>query len=655
MTKRDVEDSSMIVVLQQQVDALSAELQQAKERSQQEQREHANMMAKLEEASRAKVAFFANMSHEIRTPMNAITGFSQLMMATDLTDKQRYYLQQVTNGSDELLCLINALFDLSKLESGTLKLDVGVLMLDEMVKRLQQSLFSQAEKKGLLLDFQVDTSVPDRLIGDGGRIYQILSILVENGIKFTEQGTVGLQIKFIPIHGSDQQQSGDGGMQGQLDIVVTDSGIGMDSALRTRLFRPFTLGDDSLTRQQGGSGLGLAICYRLLTLMEGTITVVSALGEGSQFHVTIPLMVEKNDETLPAESLVGRCVMVVDDRAINRQIAHEILSDWGMEVIEAEDGADAIRLLREMPCDLVLMDLLMPVMGGLEASRTIRTQAEFAALPIVAMTGNSSAQDREECLAAGMNDVLVKPIDFDTLPQQLLAWLQRSDGAILAPQCEELAPSQEHKMVGNALVSLSPVIADVDRDRALWALGGNEVLYRQLLDHFPIEHGQTLSNLRQALLQHDWATGERLAHTLKSSAASLGASLLADRAAQVEHCLHGEEMPTQAALQDLEEGCDALRHLLSTREDSATVSQAVNNRADGSSLSESDWEQQVEQLCSALGRGEERAIAMLEEMLPHLRAIDASGAEKVSQLVDGFDFVAAVQLLKQLTPTTEER
>jgi len=318
-------------------------------------------------------------------------------------------------------------------------------------------------------------------------------------------------------------------------------------------------------------------------------------------------------------------------------------------VDEAEDGAEAIRMVQQQPYDLVLMDILMPVMGGLEAARYLRNQAQFASLPIVAMTGNSTEEDRVECLAAGMDDVLVKPIDFDELPQQMRRWLARGEVDCRSGEMPEASPPmQEGKSRVEAtfsLPSLAPVVDDEDRDRAVRILGGNLALYSQLMRYFPVEHGDTPAKIRQAVARHDLAEGERLAHSLKSSAASLGAGRLMEISAQVEQQLRAGAVPHSQTLQMMTDACEELVQLLGNTHVSALSSQQQLTNM----VSVMEIEQQLEQLAEALRRGEERAISMLEELLPSLQLLGKEEAAQLQQLVDGFDFVAAAALLQQMS------
>ncbi|MDX8412575.1 MAG: response regulator [Mariprofundales bacterium] len=632
MDQLPMNEQKSVAALQQKVAMLSDQLQQSEKALHKQRKLTKVMKARALDATRLKIAFFANISHEVRTPMNAIMGFTQLMQETELTEQQFAYLQQITAGGEALMRLIDALFDLSSFESGNVELKNDTVVLRELVERLSSRLLPDAESKGLAFDIHLHDSVPDQMVGDRHRIEQILCNLVENAIKFTEQGRVALDIDYTPLEPSDAEESG---MDGVLKVSVKDSGIGIDHALNARLFQPFSLGDDSLTRRQGGSGMGLAICHHILRLMGGEITVSSVEGEGSDFRVSIPLRL-----AVPStDSLIGRKVLLVDDSMSNRQIANEILSDWGIVVMEAEDGAQAIRMLKSERCDLVLMDLLMPVMGGLAATREIRNDARFSSLPIVAMTGNSGKDNRLECLAAGMNDVLSKPINFDVLPQQLLAWLHdtgKSAADLVAPG---------HDVKPATMPSMLPAIADADRDQALWALGGQQALYAQLLEYFPTEHASTPTQIRMAMDQCDFITCERLAHTLKSSASSLGARLLMESAAELEQLFHAGEKATEAMLQILAQRCTQLVQLGLDQRDLKAGGRVADCQL---LLPHADFMAKIEELSSALIRGEERAIAMLEEMLPQLQDLDRAGADEISTLVDGFDFVAAAARLQQM-------
>ena len=374
-----------------------------------------------EAANRAKSAFLANMSHEIRTPMDAIIGLGRLALLTNLTEKQRDYLNKIESSSGTLLHLIDDLLDLSKVEAGKLTLETITFSLAACLTTVRSVIQVKAVEQGLDFPITVTPEVPTLLIGDPFRLEQILINLLGNAVKFTDQGEVSLEVTAVSA-GADETVL--------VTCTVRDTGIGMTADQRANLFQPFTQADCSTTRRYGGTGLGLSISRQLVELMGGQIGVESEPGRGSVFRFTVPLVRGR----LPAESapplldpalitatLRGRRVLVAEDNTINQQVARELLQKVGMVVTIAGDGRAAAAAATEFGVhfDVVLMDLQMPVMDGYEATRLIREQWPSDRLPIIAMTAYASQEELDRCLKSGMNDHLTKPV----LPERLYACL----------------------------------------------------------------------------------------------------------------------------------------------------------------------------------------------------------------------------------------
>ncbi len=394
--------------LEEQVAARTAELMRVNE-------ELRRAKEAAEEASRLKSQFLANISHDLRTPMNGIIGMTALALRTKLDEQQRDYLTTVLESAESLLCLLNDILDFSKIEAGKLTLEEIPFDLRELVEQTVKSLRVDAQSKGLTVNWKVDPAVPARLTGDPTRLRQILNNLVSNAIKFTERGQVDVEIKLV--------SATDGEVF--LHIAVRDTGIGIPPEKMEEIFEPFTQADGSTTRRFGGTGLGLSIASRLARMMGGRIWVESEVGKGSTFHVALRFAVAQPHAGQPAATEVeagshprtALRILLAEDNPINQKVIVKILEVEGHQVTVASDGNEAVELAGREAFDLILMDVQMPTMSGLEAARLIREREHVTGghIPIVALTASAMKGDRERCLEAGMDDYLSKPVRPDAL------------------------------------------------------------------------------------------------------------------------------------------------------------------------------------------------------------------------------------------------
>ena|GEM_PF-3101819 len=502
---------------------------------------HAKILA--EEASRVKSDFLASMSHEIRTPMNAILGMTYLCLQTGLTDKQHGYVEKIQGAANTLLSLINDILDFSKIESGKFILEKAPFRLSDTLRSLWDLVAFRAEERGIVFRMDVDPGVPSAFVGDSLRLNQILLNLCNNAIKFTEKGHITLTIKpegLQPINGSP-----DAPAAAKLLFTVEDSGIGMTKEQIGKLFNPFVQADGSITRKYGGSGLGLSISKYLVESMGGEIWVESRFRVGSAFRFTVILEVVDDSaensllRTQPADesaheedwrvSPIMASILLVEDNEINQEIAIELLTQAGAEVNVARNGVEAIAMVGAARYDLVLMDVQMPIMDGLEATRQIRKMIGFPAreLPIIAMTAHAMKGDYEKSISAGMNDHITKPIDPKELYNTLRKWL--------APKTKEHNGGNE-KMAGETQGGLRDQ-PGISIAQGLKYINGNEKLFVMLLKKFPAQFQNAAAEITSFLAEGKIEDASRIAHSVKGSGSTLGMAELASAAAALEQSI----------------------------------------------------------------------------------------------------------------------
>ncbi len=484
-----------------------------------------------EVANRAKSEFLANMSHEIRTPLNAIIGLGHLLARDLREDEQKARLEKIITAARHLLQIINDILDLSKIEAGRLDLEANDFDPGAMLEGTLELVREQAEQKGLQLSLDLDM-LPSRVRGDALRLGQIVLNFASNAVKFTPHGSVAIRGRVLSTAGE----------QSIVRFEVADTGIGVDASQCERMFQPFEQADPSTTRKYGGTGLGLAISRRLTELMGGRIGVDSTLGKGSTFWVEVPLQLRPASAgrqpsaaagappCAEHDRLCGRRILLAEDNPVNREVAVAILRGTGAVIDTAENGQEAVDMASTTRYDLILMDMQMPVMDGITATRLLRSRDELRKLPILAMTANAFAEDRQRCIDAGMNDHITKPVEPQALCEKIWRWLPTDAPAADLPTPPAVQAGEE-PVDDDPLAPLAG-LHELDVATGLQYVLDDREIYLGLLRLFAeSDYGKLL---QESIDAGDAVALRRAAHSIKGGAATIGATALSLAAAELE-------------------------------------------------------------------------------------------------------------------------
>jgi len=592
-----------------------------------------------ETANRAKSAFLANMSHEIRTPMNTIVGLTHLLRRGSTTPAQETQLAKIESAAGHLVLIINDVLDISKIEAGKMVLEETDFHLGILLDNVYSLVAEQARSKGLAVEVHAD-ELPLWLRGDATRVRQALLNFAGNAVKFTDTGFVALRAQVVEDQGDEIL----------IRFEVEDTGIGIEPEQQAHLFKAFEQADASTTRKYGGTGLGLAISQRLARLMGGDAGVRSVPGEGSTFWFTARL--HRGKGIMPPEvdrpaggaevalrRHAGARILLVDDVDMNREVASLLLQGTGLVVDTATNGQEAVEKVRANPYSLILMDVQMPVMDGLEAARAIRRMPGRAAIPILAMTANAFEEDRRACIDAGMVDFIPKPVDPGMFHATLLKWLQPGRAGVLPVTKSAPAEPVDVPVVETSADRPPAGLPGLDVARGL-AIWRKPEVFRKFLRKFAVDYADSVRSMMQSVARNDTAPAAALAHKMKGAAANLALTDVAGLAGEVDRSFK--------AGQDATELLDRLQQALDTALISiagyAPEEQAA--AAGGASIDAARVASGLAELLRALDAdnpdGAEPVLKQLEALLP------ASSLQSIHDMLAEFDFRGAEAATRQV-------
>lgn len=587
-----------------------------------------------EDATNAKSDFIANMSHEIRTPMNAIIGLLHLLRRTKTDKKQDDYINKMNNASNNLLGIINDILDFSKIESGNIEIEHVDFDLDELVDNIIGLLQIKIENKDLELILFIDKNVPKMLNGDPLRIGQILLNLAANAIKFTPKGKIEIKCVVDNIDNNTVI----------LKFSVIDTGIGLTSDQTKKLFKSFSQADTSTTRKYGGTGLGLSISKKLTELMDGHIDVQSVYEKGSTFSFTFKckiidsIKIKDNAKSLKPTSneilLKGRGIkiLLVEDNKINQQVIIEIMEQDNVSIDLAENGIEALEMVRNNIYNIVLMDLQMPDMDGLTATEIIRRTIPLDKLPIIAMTGNAISGVRDEVLNAGMNDYITKPIDIDNMFRTINKWID------VSPVIED---TNENVVV--------PEINYLDCKEGMIRFNNDSNAYIKLVKKFKKSNEFTFDKINDLFIHKNYDECSKYIHMLKGVSGNLSATYIYNCCIKLEESLaRDDDELTAVLLIELEEDINNVFHSISTYESILDIS--VKNYDDVNVINNiDDIREEILKLDSYLKNNNMECKDLLEEIIP--RVVEMSLKQNLLSIMDHiehYDFEYSIEIINRL-------
>ena len=608
-------------------------------------------------ANEAKSRFLASMSHEIRTPMNAIIGMSDLMRTDNLDETQEAYLDDIKRMSRSLLQIINDILDFSKIEAGKFELLPIDFSMDEMFDHIVSMSNFSATVKELAFNAKMADDVPKVIFGDDARIRQIIVNIINNAIKYTKEGSIDFNV-FL-LNPNAYKKSKDSNAV-NVAFTIKDTGIGIRQEDMPKLFDTFARMDNYANRGIRGTGLGLSICKQLVEMMGGEISIKSEYGKGSEFTVVLPLLkgnssrIEHNEVTMFVNANNDVKALVVDDNNINLKVAVAYLARHHINADTAQDGLQAIEMIKETAYDIVYMDHMMPEIDGIEATKRIRVLdgERFKTLPIIALSANAVSGAKEEFLKAGMNDFISKPIDPMLLNKSLLRWLPANKIDILRLEKQPAAVAASGKSSANQMA--------LNRELGIQYSCGDEDLYNKLLRSFLREYREAVSRITTAFDNNDSPLALRIAHTLKSTAAQIGAGELSKAAAAMEKTISETNKYNEDEMKNFD---TALKAVLAEMDDIEVLNPAAGKPVTENSVAEDS---------DAKNFDMEKAADFINELLPLLETGNTKCMEYTGQIreilspvfseanaiaieIEDFHFSKAAQLLADIKNNVNQK
>lgn len=497
------------------------------------QKELIKSVKQADDATRAKSLFLANVSHEIRTPMNSIIGLSELAIQNRKPEKIFEYLEKINSSANSLLKIINDILDFSKIESGKAELEVLPFNIISIIENIRTMLDFKLKEKSLNWKFNYDPNLPELLIGDSLKVQQVLINLLHNSIKFTDKGDIGINIQ---KYTEDENSI-------KLKIFVSDTGIGITEEQIHKLFKPFSQAENSTQRKFGGTGLGLSIIKKILEMMQGSITVQSEVGKGTEFSIIIPFKKytesTSNSILTPGILKVNRInldfsnlnILIVDDNEINREIIKEQLSREQIHTLEATNGQECLDILStNKNIDLVLMDIQMPVLDGIETSKKIKNDPVLSSIPIIILSAHGFEEEKERCRKIGISEFLVKPVDYEELLQKISSVIFND------------VRTPEAKIISENGFNLMPSIEGLDIKSGLRRVMGNQEAYRELLKKFITNQKDFVTRLQFHFDKGDNQALQRECHSLAGISANLGFTEIFQLSKSIENKIRNLEI-----------------------------------------------------------------------------------------------------------------